>query len=144
MRKGTWWRWLVGLLVIGLLVAGGVILRGRAAKGTPIDPTLLAKVSRGELEIAVVELGKIEPREKVAIKSKVAGQVEKMLVEEGMTVKTGQLLLILDPTEFQRSVVRAQQEIDKAQARAWQALEPTMLGDGDAERDDAAAEEEES
>src|SRR6185436_14180232 len=87
MRKGTWWRWLVGLFVVGLVVAGVFIVRGRAAKGAPIDPTLLAKVSRGELEIAVVELGKIEPREKVGIKSKVAGQVEKVLVDEGMKVK---------------------------------------------------------
>lgn len=34
--------------------------------------------------------------------------------------------------------------LDKAQARAWQGLEPTMLGDGDADRDEAAEEEEES
>ena len=31
-------------------------------------------------------------------------------------MKAGQLLLFLDPTEFQRSVVRGQQEVDKAQA----------------------------
>lgn len=116
MKKGTIWRWLIGLLVVGGLVAGGVVLRGRASKGAPIDPTLIAKVTRGDLEIAVVELGKIEPREKVAIKSKVAGQVNQILVDEGMKVKQGQLLLFLDPQEFQRSVVRARQDVEKAAA----------------------------
>lgn len=116
MKKGTWWRWLVGIGVLALVVAGGVMLRNQARRGAPIDPTLIAKVVRGDLEIAVVELGKIEPREKVAIKSKVAGQVEKVLVDEGMQVKQGQLLLYLEPQEFERSVVRARQDVEKAKA----------------------------
>jgi len=116
MKRNNWWKWVLGLLVLGLLGAGGIFMRGRATKGAAVDPTLVAKVSRGDLEIAVVELGKIEPREKVAIKSKVAGQVEKVLVDEGMQVKQGQLLLWLDPVEFQRSVVRARQDVEKAQA----------------------------
>lgn len=116
MKRNNWWKWVLGLLVLGLLGTGGILMRGRARKAAAVDPTLVAKVSRGDLEIAVVELGKIEPREKVAIKSKVAGQVEKVLVDEGMQVKQGQLLLWLDPTEFQRSVVRARQDVEKAQA----------------------------
>lgn len=107
-------------LLLLLLVFGGgglaLFMKRRAAQGQTIDPTLIAKVSRGELELAVVELGKIEPREKVAVKSKVAGQVEKLLVDEGMQVKQGQLLLWLDPTEFQRNVTRARQDVEKAKA----------------------------
>lgn len=116
MRQSKWWKWLLGLMFVGLAVGGVMYVRGRTAKGATIDPTLIAKVSRGDLEIAVVELGKIEPREKVAVKSKVAGQVEKVLVEEGMQVKQGQLLMWLEPQEFQRSVVRARQDVEKAQA----------------------------
>lgn len=110
--------WKLALAVLLLLVAGGGIwlARGKTRRGAALDPTLLAKVSRGELEIAVVELGKIEPREKVGVKSKVAGQVDKIFVEEGMAVKIGQLLLSLDPIEYQRSMVRARQEVEKASA----------------------------
>ena len=106
-------------IVVVLAGLGGLFtwgLRQRASKQAAVDPTLVAKVSRGDLEIAVTELGKIEPREKVAVRSKVAGQVEKILIEEGMKVKSGQLLLSLEPIEFERGVVRAQQDVDKAVA----------------------------
>ena len=116
-HKRSKWPTVVGIVVgLLLLLGAGAAWKSRAGKQAAFDPSLLTKVSRGDLEVAVTELGKIEPREKVAVKSKVAGQVEKVLIEEGMTVKAGQLLLFLDPTEFQRSVVRGQQEVDKAQA----------------------------
>lgn len=106
---------LVVLLCAG--AAGFVGVRARGPRGEKIDPSLVATVTRGELEIAVTELGKIEPREKVAIKSKVAGQAQEVLVDEGQRVKKGQLLLVLDPIDFQRNVVRAEQEVQKAQAQ---------------------------
>ncbi|HNN50197.1 MAG TPA: efflux RND transporter periplasmic adaptor subunit [Pseudomonadota bacterium] len=115
-KKRSKWPTILAVMGVLLLIAGGVFWKSRAGKRAAFDPSLLTKVTRGDLEVAVTELGKIEPREKVAVKSKVAGQVEKILIEEGMPVKSGQLLLFLDPTEFQRSVVRAQQEVDKAQA----------------------------
>ncbi|MBP6742015.1 MAG: efflux RND transporter periplasmic adaptor subunit [Deltaproteobacteria bacterium] len=115
MKKRRVWPWVVLVLVV-LIIGGGLLAKRKAGQGQALDPTLLAKVSRGDLEIGVTELGKIEPREKVGVKSKVAGQVEKILVEEGMQVKMGQLLLWLEPNEFRRSMVRAQQEVDKAAA----------------------------
>jgi len=117
MKKNRSWSVVAGVLGAVLLIGLGVsIVQKRSGKQALVDPTLVAKVTRGDLEIAVTELGKIEPREKVAVRSKVAGQVEKVLVEEGMQVKNGQLLLWLEPIEFQRGVVRAQQEVDKAVA----------------------------
>ena len=85
MKKRRVWPWVVLVLVV-LLLGGGLLAKRKAGQGQALDPTLLAKVSRGDLEIGVTELGKIEPREKVGVKSKVAGQVEKILVEEGMPV----------------------------------------------------------
>lgn len=75
------------------------------------DPALVRTVSRTTLQIDILETGKIEPREKVELKSKVAGQVARVLVEEGAHVKRGDLLLALDPTDYQREVERAAAEI---------------------------------
>lgn len=101
--------------LLALLVFAGFLAKSRGEKGVQVDPSLIIEVTRKDLEIAVVELGKIEPREKVAIKSRVAGQAQEVLVDEGMKVKKGQLLLFLDPIDFQRNVVRAEQEVEKAQ-----------------------------
>jgi HlyD family secretion protein/macrolide-specific efflux system membrane fusion protein len=118
MTKKKRWPIVVALLCGAAIIGGGAVMavRARASASSAVDPTLVARVTRGDLEIAVTELGKIEPREKVAVRSKVAGQVEKILVDEGMQVKAGQLLLWLEPIEFQRSVVRARQDVDKAAA----------------------------
>jgi HlyD family secretion protein/macrolide-specific efflux system membrane fusion protein len=72
-------------------------------------------VKRGDLAIDVVETGKVQPREKVELKSKVAGQVSRVYVEEGAHVKKGQPLLQLDPTDYRRDVARS--EADVAQAK---------------------------
>ena len=52
-----------------------------AAIGKELDPSLITTVKRGDLAIEVLETGKVQPREKVEIKSKVAGQVLKVFVE---------------------------------------------------------------
>jgi len=109
-------KWIWRTTVICALLAGGLFFlsKGRSSKGVRVDPTLVVTATRGDLEISVVELGKIEPRDKVAIKSRVAGQALRVLVDEGMKVRKGQLLLYLDPIDFKRDVVRAEQEADKA------------------------------
>ena len=104
------------VLVALLLGAGGYAYTKQKA-GTPekIDEALVLTVKRGDLSIEVVETGKVQPREKVEVKSKVAGQVERVFVDEGEAVKKGQLLLRLDPTDYRRDVARC--EADVAQAK---------------------------
>ena len=109
--------WPVTLIVLVALVGGGVwIGRGRAGKDANLDPSLMTQATRGDLEVSVTELGKIQPREQVAVKSKVAGQAMKVLVDEGYKVKNGDLLVVLDPIDYQRQVTRAQQDVQKADA----------------------------
>lgn len=107
------WPWLLALLVVA---APAVVLWKRgAATAAAIDPALVVVAKRGSLKIEILETGRVAPREKVEIKSKVAGQVSEVLVEEGQEVKKGQLLIVLDPTDYAREVARA--EGDVAQAR---------------------------
>ncbi|MBI5479092.1 MAG: efflux RND transporter periplasmic adaptor subunit [Deltaproteobacteria bacterium] len=100
-------------LVVGVLVLGFALTRARGGRVANIDQKMIVAATRGDLEISVMELGKIEPLEKVALKSKVAGQVEKVLVDEGDKVKKGQLLLYLDPNDFNRAVTRAKHDVER-------------------------------
>lgn len=111
-RRRRRWPWVMALV----LVAGGVwLVRARGAgKAKELDKALLVDVKRADLRIEVIETGKVQPRERVEIKSKVAGQVARVFVEEGQKVRRGQLLLRLDATDYQRDVERCQADVDQA------------------------------
>jgi membrane fusion protein, macrolide-specific efflux system len=112
-------------VVVGLLIVAVVIFKLRASGAGPkeIDSSLIVPVKRGDLQIEVIETGKVQPRESVEVKSKVAGQVERVYVDEGAHVKRGQLLLKLDPTDYQRDVARCDADV----AQAENALEFAQL-----------------
>ncbi len=106
------WPW---LLAVPLLAGAGIFAarRGGAAPA-PIDPALIIVAKRGSLVIDVFETGKVVPRERVELKSKVAGQVTEVKVDEGSHVEKGQLVLVLDPLDTQRAVAQAESGVGKA------------------------------
>ena len=82
----------LGTLVV--LIAGFALFR--MAKGDPIDPNRLAKVTRGDVAKSVVATGDIQPITKVEVKSKASGIVEKLFVDINDRVHKGQELAQLD------------------------------------------------
>jgi len=117
-------RWLWPAIVVVLLGGGAFAVTRRGGGGQKaLDPSLLTTVKRGDLAIEVLETGKVQPREKVEIKSKVAGQVLKVFVDAGDRVKKGQLLLQLDPIDYERQVARTDADV----AAAKNALEFSEL-----------------
>lgn len=100
--------WIViGLLTV-LLCGGGLYalrlyqqaLTGQAtgkAKNT-------AQVTRGDLVVTVVETGNVDAVTAVEVKSRVAGRVAQLLVEEGDLVREGQLIAVIDPRETELRV----------------------------------------
>ncbi|HXU73119.1 MAG TPA: efflux RND transporter periplasmic adaptor subunit [Polyangia bacterium] len=108
-------RWVVPVVVV--LISGGVVFafakRGGAGP-KDLDPSLITTVKRNDLAIEVLETGKVQPREKVDVKSKVAGQVAKVFVDAGDRVKKGQLLLQLDPIDYERQVAKSEADVAAA------------------------------
>jgi RND family efflux transporter MFP subunit len=109
-------RWLPRLLVVVVLVSiiAAVIIKMTNNDDKAIDDALITKVKKGDLVLEVIDTGKIEPRDRVDIKSKVSGQVLEVLVDEGEVVAKGQLLLRLDPVDYARESARAEAELAQA------------------------------
>jgi len=99
-----------------VLVAGAVGTTMALRSNTPIDPSKLAKVERGDLARSVVATGKIEPLAKVEIKSKASGIVKQIFTDYGDRVKRGQILIELDKEELQARVREARALLLAAQA----------------------------
>ncbi len=75
-----------------------------------------AVAMRGDLEDTVTATGILQPRDYVDVGTQVSGQLRKLLVEIGSTVKSGQLLAEIDPTVYLSRV-----DADRAQIRTQEA-----------------------
>jgi membrane fusion protein, macrolide-specific efflux system len=101
-----------------LALAAGAVYGARAWTGRDEAAArfTLATVQRGDLEDAVTATGLLQPRDYVDVGTQVSGQLKKLHVEIGSTVKEGQLIAEIDPTVYLSRV-----EANQAQFRTQQA-----------------------
>ncbi len=109
-RKIYWW--LGGILLV-LIIA--VLIKGKStAKGEEVE---LAKVERRTIQEKVSASGRVYPRTEVKVSSDVSGEVVELYVEEGDTVKAGQLLAKIDPEAYVSAVERGVASVNTAKAQ---------------------------
>ena len=132
-RKPRRWPWLVGVLVV--VGAAAATFGAKRASGEPIDEQRVITAVRRDLSLEIVEVGRVEPERQVELKSKVAGVVSEVLVEEGDRVAAGALLLRLDAVDHRREVARTLTEVARqksslgfAEARQRRAEEGVRQG----------------
>ena len=75
-----------------------------------------AEAVRGDVTRVVGATGKIVPRDEIMVGSEVSGRVEEVLVDFNSTVKAGDVLARIDPTNFQSRVRQIQSGIDASLA----------------------------
>ncbi|MGA2081428.1 MAG: efflux RND transporter periplasmic adaptor subunit [Holophaga sp.] len=90
MKRKQWW--ILGS-ILGVLALAGVIA-GRRDAGLPVQ---VETVARQDIQAKVSANGKVQAVKKVDVTANAIGQVTRMLVKEGDAVKTGDLLLEIDP-----------------------------------------------
>lgn len=109
---------LITVLVAGAGAGAVSILRARKVTGK----LRTAVVKRGDLTVKVSDTGTVEPRLKVEVKSKVAGRIIAVLVDEGDRVKKGQTVARIDRTELERNLRQTLADLDGGRARLAQAI----------------------
>jgi macrolide-specific efflux system membrane fusion protein len=105
-------------LAVALALGGGGYYGWNAWNGAADGAARFATavVQRGDLEDTVTATGILQPRDYVDVGTQVSGQVKKLHVEIGSTVKNGQLLAEIDPTVYLSKV-----DADRAQLRTQEA-----------------------
>lgn len=115
---------LLGALGLAALGAGAWFYLGsgtpaKAAKGpVPAIPVMLAKAEAKEFALALDIPGRAEAYENVTLKSRVEGQVLAVSYAEGQRVKKGDILVRLDPADFEARLRQAEANLAKSQAQA--------------------------
>ena len=111
------------IAALALLSGGAFYLRTSSAqpKAAAAQPQALpvpvAVIEEHEVTTWDEFSGRLEAVERVAIRSRVAGQVKSVHFTEGALVKQGDLLVKIDPDPYAAEVERAQAQVVAAQAR---------------------------
>ncbi len=109
MKKGL----LIGGGVAVLAILVGVNLARQRERGTPVE---MGKIGRQDLSAVVSASGTIDAKEAVNISATVLGKITRLAVEEGDTVRQGDFLLEIDPTEYASAVRSYEAAVRSAQA----------------------------
>ncbi|MDA8217062.1 MAG: efflux RND transporter periplasmic adaptor subunit [Dehalococcoidales bacterium] len=119
-RRGLSRRWLVILIVLVALAAVAVyVVTGAQSAETPAPATV--PVTKGTLVATVAGSGSVSAEQSLGLAFQTAGTVTEVLVKEGDTVQSGQVLAKLDDRNLQLQVASAQSGLDSAKARLTQA-----------------------
>lgn len=108
------WVWIT-LLIVAVCGTGGILvpmLQKQKLDASKPKVQTEYEVAGGTMNVSVVESGTIDAIRVVELKSRAAGKLSKLLVEEGDKVGAGDLIAIIDPTE-----TRLQVEQNSAQLR---------------------------
>jgi len=81
----------------------------------PVSDTLLAVEQRLIQNLSVS--GTLKAVNTVVIKSRVAGEITELTLREGDSVRVGQVVARIDPSEYQRRLRQAEQQADAAKAQ---------------------------
>jgi HlyD family secretion protein len=108
---------IIGVLLVLVCGIGGLAMKSKSASKPTETAVKTEKATRGLLNVQVVETGTIDAIKTVDVKGLVTGRLAQIFVEEGQSVKAGDLIARIDPKE-----TRLQYDQNAAQLRGAQTL----------------------
>lgn len=114
----------LGVLLIVTAGLGGVGYGiWRAADAEPVAtvakaavPVDLAQARRQDVPVHLIDIGTVEPFNTVTVRSRVDGELQQVLFQEGQDIRQGQLMAVIDPRTFQAALEQAQAKLQQDEA----------------------------
>jgi membrane fusion protein, multidrug efflux system len=122
------WKKLAIAGVIALLLAGGAyaFLGGSGSKPTaptgaagaagPVPSVTVAAVVSADIRPSTTFTARVQAIDKVDLRARVPGYLEKQLFQDGAQVDAGQLMFVIEQPPYQAEVAKIQAELEGAQA----------------------------
>jgi HlyD family secretion protein len=128
-RRAKWG--IAGVVVVVLVAIGSVRVSRARSQGVEVR---LEEVQPRDLVARVTASGNVRARRSVEMSSDISARVAQLLVREGDDVRVGQVLLRLDPTQFEAAAARARAGLSQAEAQASQQQASLIRAERDYER----------
>ncbi|MFD1469564.1 efflux RND transporter periplasmic adaptor subunit [Hymenobacter caeli] len=110
------------LAVVFVLIGGFVVAKKQGWVGKPAGTeVLVAKAGPANITEKVSASGKVQPETEVKISPDVSGEITELYVQEGDSVKKGQLLLRIRPDNYQAQVNLQSAQVGTQRANVGQA-----------------------
>ena len=87
--------------------------KGKGKGGRPAAPVAVARARSGPLNVYLNSLGTVTPLRTVTVRSRVDGQLMRVLFTEGQHVREGELLAEIDPRPFQAQLMQAEGQLQR-------------------------------
>ena len=125
------WRWIGAVGLVALVVAAGVAwfltkdhaksAQAAAAATVPAPAVGVRPVVTKGVSQSFEFVGRIKATDKVELRARVEGFLEKVLFKEGQDVKTGDLLYQIEKAQFEAAVEQAKGNLSVAEAESTNA-----------------------
>ena len=131
-------RW-IGILTVGLFLIGLwylLVARSPAPTQPMISPwnqptpVRVVTVGRGALDVQTKSIGTVVPLSSVTVRSRVDGELTRVLFEEGADVEKGTLLAEIDPAPYRARLEQAEGLLQQNQAQLANAEADLELYEG--------------
>src|SRR5512142_2566509 len=96
------------LIALGVVVMGGFVTLSALKRRQPTTAAKLEKVGKRNIVSIVSASGQLEPKKKVDVSSDITGRIVQLPFREGEMVQKGQVVVKIDPTQYEAGVERAQ------------------------------------
>ncbi len=106
----------LAIVALALLSACGEKPEEQKDQAEPVVPVAVAKVQRGPIEAAYKGTATIEADAQATVVAKISGIIESIRVEEGVRVKTGDVLAQLEQDRLKLEVARARANYQQLKA----------------------------
>ena len=127
LRLLSWVLWLIPLSVLGGAGAFAYREYDRMRARPEVAVGLVKRMTAGEAEQLLTAKGYLKSRYQAMIGTKIPGRVERMCVQEGMKVKQGDTLAVIEHNDMkallasrEAQLLRNQAELEEAQADLWE------------------------
>ncbi|MEL6468257.1 MAG: efflux RND transporter periplasmic adaptor subunit [Cyanobacteria bacterium J06623_4] len=115
------WALLSALILLGLFLGRGLLLRGRALE----SDLLTQSVERETVPVVITANGTVEAERSINLSPKTSGVVQALLVEEGDRVSRGQVIALMDDANLRGDLIQAQGQLAQQSAN----LDRLLAGD---------------